>query len=112
MTVPRSESDTMSNPPESLPDHATGPATTLPPVVSDAACTACGCLCDDIGLAVQDGRIVAADHACELGLRWFLADHDQGGLPVATLAGRAADAGEALDHAAEILRQARAPVVL
>ena len=63
-------------------------------------------------LAVADGRIVEAEHACELGRRWFLADHDQSGLPLATIAGRAAEPEEALDRAAAILRQAQAPVVL
>ncbi|MEA2631554.1 MAG: formylmethanofuran dehydrogenase subunit [Chloroflexota bacterium] len=100
----------MSTPPERLPDVAPGQAP--PTVVTDATCTACGCLCDDIGLAVEGGRIVAADRACELGGRWFLADHDQRALPVATVAGRAAGTDEALDHAAAILREARSPVVL
>jgi formylmethanofuran dehydrogenase subunit B len=100
----------MSTPSQRLPDDADGPAPRT--VVADATCTACGCLCDDIGLAVEGGRIVAAHHACEQGRRWFLADHDQGHLPVATIAGRATEAGEALDQAAEILRKAQVPVVL
>src|SRR3954452_21453037 len=96
----------MSNPSESVPPEA------IPSTVADATCTACGCLCDDLGLTVEEGRIIAAHRACELGRRWFLADHDQRGLAVATVAGRAVEPGEALDHAAEILRQAQAPVVL
>jgi formylmethanofuran dehydrogenase subunit B len=98
--------------PERMPDDASGPAPRSVVVVADATCTACGCLCDDIGLAVEDGRIVAAERACELGRGWFLADHDQGRLPLATLAGRASGVREALDHAAEILRKARSPVML
>ena len=82
----------MSFPPERLPDASSGPA--LPTVVADATCTACGCLCDDLCLTVSDGRILAAEHACELGRRWFLADHDQSGLPLATIAGRPAEPEE------------------
>ncbi len=102
----------MSIPPERLPDRSSGPGPALSPVVADATCTACGCLCDDLVLSVANGRIVAAEHACELGRRWFLADHDQGGLPLATVEGRPAEPDEALDRAAEILKKAQAPVVL
>lgn len=108
-----SESDAMSTTPapESVPD---APSSSPSPsfVVADATCTACGCLCDDIDLAVEGGRIVAAERACEIGRRWFLADHDQGGVPVASVRGRAVAPGEAIEHAAEILRKARAAVVL
>src|SRR4051794_31825029 len=81
-------------------------------LIADATCTACGCLCDDIGLAVRDGRIVAAEHACPIGAAWFLADHSRGDRPVAAIEGRPAAADEAIAHAAEILRNARAPLVL
>lgn len=100
----------MSFPLESLPDASSGPA--LSRAVADATCTVCGCLCDDLTLAVADGRIVAAERACEIGRRWFLADHDQTGLPLATILGQAAEPEDAMDRAAAILRQAQAPVVL
>src|SRR5271155_4967114 len=83
------EIGTMSFPPERLPAGSSSPA--LPTIVTDATCTACGCLCDDLGLAVAEGRIVAAERACEIGRRWFLADHEQGGVPPATVAGRAVE---------------------
>jgi formylmethanofuran dehydrogenase subunit B len=37
--------------------------------VRDATCTFCGCVCDDIDLVVEDGRIVEANNACVLGKR-------------------------------------------
>src|SRR5512144_2925600 len=81
-------------------------------VVEDVTCTACGCLCDDLSLVVEGGRIVEARNACALGRNWFLADHAQAGLPVATVDGRAVEAAEAVACAAEFLGRARAPVVL
>ncbi len=81
-------------------------------VVRDATCIACGCLCDDIVLTAEGGRVVEARNACEIGRRWFLADHSQAGFPVATIEGRAAGAEEAIGRAAEVLGRARSPVVL
>jgi formylmethanofuran dehydrogenase subunit B len=48
-------------------------ATKLFPVV----CAGCPCLCDDIGIAVQDGHIVAETNACQRGAA-FLAGLRQG----------------------------------
>jgi formylmethanofuran dehydrogenase subunit B len=100
----------MTNQPGPAHDKPSGPGRLA--IVADATCTACGCLCDDINLTVADGKIEAAERACEIGRRWFLADHDQHGLPAATIAGAVAEPDAALDQAAEILRNARSPVVL
>jgi len=75
-------------------------------------CLGCGCLCDDVDPAVEGGRIVAADRACELGMAWFLADRGREDWPAATVEGRPVEPGEALERAAEILAGARAPIVL
>jgi formylmethanofuran dehydrogenase subunit B len=96
----------MSMPQES--SLATSPDRT----VADATCTACGCLCDDLIVKTVGGRIVEAINACEIGRRWYLADHSHQGLPAATIEGRAVEPAAALDRAAEILAQATAPVVL
>lgn len=81
-------------------------------IIEDATCTACGCLCDDIVLRAEGGRIVEARHACERGRAWFLADHGRGDRPIATIEGRAAGPAEAIARAAAILGGARAPIVL
>ncbi len=61
----------------------------------DATCAGCGCVCDD-------GR------TCALGDAWFaLGDRP----PVARVDGRAVSLDEAVEAAAAILRQARAPLV-
>jgi formylmethanofuran dehydrogenase subunit B len=73
--------------------------------VADATCAGCGCACDDI--EVIEDRLV---RTCPLGDRWFA---ERGGErpPVARVDGRAVNLDEAVDAAAAILRQARAPLV-
>jgi formylmethanofuran dehydrogenase subunit B len=100
----------MSPPSESSP--AGSEAATSRLVVRDATCTACGCLCDDLELTAEAGRIVEARNACEIGRRWFLADHAQAGLPIVTVDGQTADEETAIGRAVEILGRARSPVVL
>jgi formylmethanofuran dehydrogenase subunit B len=99
----------MSILPQRPPDGSSSP---LPLVVADATCTACGCLCDDIELTVAEGRVAAAQRACDLGRQWFLSNHDQSGLPAATVLGKPVTPDEAIDEAAAILGKAQAPVIL
>jgi formylmethanofuran dehydrogenase subunit B len=73
--------------------------------VADATCAGCGCACDDIEVTAA-GPI----RTCPLGDAWFAAlTGDRP--PVATVEGRAASLDEAVDAAATMLRQARAPLV-
>jgi formylmethanofuran dehydrogenase subunit B len=88
---------------------ANPPASRL--IVDHATCLACGCLCDDIRVEVEEGRIVEAAHACPIGRGWFLAPRPGEGHPAATIEGRPVELDEAIDRAAEILRAAKAPVV-
>jgi formylmethanofuran dehydrogenase subunit B len=78
--------------------------------VHDALCTVCGCVCDDLSLTVEGGRIVRADGACPLAEPWLL---KQGANrpPVALIDGREAALDDALDRAADILRRARSPLI-
>jgi formylmethanofuran dehydrogenase subunit B len=80
--------------------------------VAHATCLGCGCLCDDIALAVAAGRIVEAKNACERGQDWFLTEDHVTSLPAALIEGRPAMREEALDRAARILGAARAPLVM
>ncbi len=99
-------------PPSAGSTHHASSGSANASVIEDVTCLGCGCLCDDIALTVAGGRITEARNACELGLRWFLADRTEDGVHAATIDGRVADRAEALDRAAEILGRARAPVVL
>jgi len=80
-------------------------------VVKNAACTYCGCLCDDIELHTDGRRIVRATHACTLGRAWFHRHPADTGQPPAFVDGRAVDVEEAFDAAADILTRADLPLV-
>jgi len=43
-------------------------------IVKDAVCPFCGCLCDDIEVEVEGGRVVAVTNACELGTTKFMGE--------------------------------------
>lgn len=81
-------------------------------LVRDATCPACGCLCDDVTLVVRDGRIVAAERACEKGSQWLLADHQHAEVARACIDGIPASDDAAVRRAVEILAQAKAPIIL
>jgi len=78
--------------------------------VADATCAGCGCLCDDIEVTVADGRLAAVNRTCALGDTWF-AERSGDRPPVARVDGRAVRLDEAVEAAAAILKQARAPLV-
>lgn len=78
-------------------------------VVKDAACTFCGCVCDDMELTVENNRITKAKNACVLGKAWFL-NHHIDDRPDATIQGQPVSYEEAIEKAADILLNARNPV--
>jgi formylmethanofuran dehydrogenase subunit B len=78
--------------------------------VADATCAGCGCVCDDIQVTVAEGRLAAVTRTCALGDAWF-AERSGDRPPVARVDGRTASLDAAVDAAAAILRQARAPLV-
>ncbi len=79
-------------------------------VVSDAVCTFCGCVCDDIELTVQGLRVTAAKRACAMGTAWFL-NHPVDDQPSCRIAGAPATVAEGIERAAQILVAARYPLV-
>lgn len=83
---------------------------TQPKTVSDVACVFCGCLCDDIQLTVQGGRIAEVRNACALGKARFL-NHQIENRPVAFIKRKLAPMDEAVERAAAILSAARYPLV-
>ena len=71
-------------------------------------CLGCGCACDDIEVVTRDSRIIEANNACELGVRWF----GDGRVPTrASIGERRVERHEALDAAAAMLKQALRPLV-
>lgn len=79
-------------------------------IVEQVACTICGCVCDDLRISVDRGRIVRAERACRLAESWFL---EQGtrSPAAAEIEGRPAPVEEAVVRAAGILRDARSPLI-
>jgi formylmethanofuran dehydrogenase subunit B len=80
------------------------------PTFENIACTRCGCVCDDLCLTVDGGRIVRAERACALAEPWLL-NQDSWQPPVALIDGQAVALEEGLDRAADLLRSASAPLV-
>ena len=74
------------------------------------ACTVCGCVCDDIRVTVDAGRVTKAEGACRLAEPWFLGQ-DGRQPPVAEIEGRPASLDAAIARAAEILRAADSPLI-
>lgn len=79
-------------------------------VFHDVACTICGCVCDDLRLTVQNGRIVRAEGACPLSEGWLLGQ-DARRPPAAEIEGQPADLETAVERSAEILAAARWPLI-
>jgi formylmethanofuran dehydrogenase subunit B len=79
-------------------------------VVENFACTACGCVCDDLRLTASGDRIVRAERACALSEPWLLAQNSEFP-PAAEVDGQSAPLDEAIVRAANILRKARYPLV-
>ena len=80
-------------------------------VVEHATCTFCGCVCDDIELHAEGDRIVKAKRACSLGDAWFKHHTAERLYPDALVDGRETTVDEAVQRAAEILRDAHMPLV-
>lgn len=77
-------------------------------LVEHVTCLGCGCSCDDIAVAVRDGRIAEARGACALGVSWF----GDGRVPaIARARESTVTLDAALDAAATILDQARRVLV-
>ena len=76
-------------------------------VITDAICSLCGSLCDDITVTVEDNKITSVERACILGRNKFVGMflHDRIESPMIRKNGELVDVSyeEALDEAAKIL---------
>ena len=79
-------------------------------IINDATCTFCGCVCDDIDLKVDGHTIVDAKRACVLGTSWFL-NHEIEEQPSCLIKGQPATVDEGIARAAQILADAKYPLV-
>jgi len=79
-------------------------------VIENVACTVCGCVCDDLRITLDRGRIARAEGACRLAEPWFLGQ-DTLQPPVAQIEGQSASLEAALVRATDILRTACSPLI-
>ncbi len=82
----------------------------MPNTVENVACTVCGCVCDDLRITVDGGRVTRAEGACRLAEPWFLAQ-ETSHPPTAEIDGRPVPLETAFERAADILRHSRSPLV-
>lgn len=73
-------------------------------------CTMCGCVCDDLAVTVDAGRITEARGACRLAEPWFRAQNTSSP-PATLLDGRPCEPEAAFARAAAVLRAARYPLI-
>lgn len=81
-------------------------------IVEDVLCPFCGCLCDDIKVEVEAGRIVGVKRACRLGSSKILG-HERTEAPMIREGGELVETNyeEAYDRAARILKEAKRPLL-
>jgi formylmethanofuran dehydrogenase subunit B len=79
-------------------------------IVDDFACTLCGCVCDDLRLAVEGERIVRAERACALAEPWLLSQNSRQ-TPAAHIDGQPVALEAAISRAADLLGGARYPLI-
>jgi formylmethanofuran dehydrogenase subunit B len=82
-----------------------------PQTFSDVACTVCGCVCDDLRLTFSGDQLVQTEGACRLAEPWFAALSNVPDRPGASVEGVAATFEHAVERAANILSQSRAPLI-
>jgi formylmethanofuran dehydrogenase subunit B len=82
----------------------------MPDTIRNVACTVCGCVCDDLAVTVDAGRVVAAEGTCALSDPWFRGQNTHRP-PAALVDGAPAEPEVAFARAAELLAAARAPLI-
>jgi formylmethanofuran dehydrogenase subunit B len=73
-------------------------------------CPVCGCACDDLSVTTDGGRVVSTVNACGLAKPWF-ARQNTFHPPAAEIDGQPAEPAVAFDRAAEILKNAKYPLI-
>lgn len=81
--------------------------------VRDVVCTVCGCCCDDLIVEIEDNHIKSARNACTLSTSKLMDHRERLESPMIREGGILRDASleEALDRAAQILSEARYPLL-
>lgn len=83
-------------------------------IVRDVVCSFCGCLCDDLIIMTENNKIVGTENACRISHQKFMGSQQHRILkPLLRKNGTQVEVSmeEAIDRAAEILRQAKRPLI-
>lgn len=81
--------------------------------IPNVICTVCGCCCDDLIVEVEDGHVKSVKNACTLSMSKLMDRQERLCSPMVRENGilREASLKEALDRAAQILSEARYPLL-
>jgi formylmethanofuran dehydrogenase subunit B len=79
--------------------------------VDNVVCAFCGCVCDDIGVTVENGSITQTRNSCVLSKAWFQGHAEHSDRAVALIDGRPASLDQAVDTAAGFLAKSRYPLI-
>jgi formylmethanofuran dehydrogenase subunit B len=82
----------------------------MPHTSTAVGCTVCGCVCDDLQITVDGGRITHTTGACQLAEPWFLSQNISFP-PAAEIAGQSADPEAAYRRTVELLTAAKYPLI-
>jgi formylmethanofuran dehydrogenase subunit B len=82
----------------------------MPQTTSSIGCTVCGCVCDDLQVTVEGGRVTRADGACNLAEPWFLSQNSSSP-PATEIDGHPVEAEAAYQRSVELLIAARYPLI-
>lgn len=85
------------------------------PIVKAVTCPVCGCLCDDIELTIENGKVVKVKNGCAMCESKFLSHNSEQRIlkPLIRKNGKLVEASleEATQKAAEILAEANYPIL-
>ncbi|MCR4427987.1 MAG: formylmethanofuran dehydrogenase subunit B [Caldiserica bacterium] len=75
----------------------------------NATCPFCGCLCDDVQVVVEDGKIIEVKNGCSISKTLFTHHHSEDLYP--EVKGKKTDLEGAIKEATSILKEARFPLI-
>lgn len=78
---------------------------------SNVACTVCGCVCDDLNVTFAGDRVLQVEGACRLAEPWFASLSKPLERAPATIEGKPVAFEQAVERAADILRQSHSPLI-
>ena len=77
---------------------------------TDVTCPFCGCLCDDIEITVENNKITNAKNSCAISRSKFL-NNNLNRITESSISGKPVQYEEAIDEAANILANAKRPLI-